>query len=315
MVFSMNWIDKLERKFGRFGIPNLMIYVIALSAIGEMIMLVRPELYEYLNLNVDQIIHHGQVWRLVTFLFSPSLIGGASNILLFALIAWVFYSIGSNLERLWGTFRFTLFYVMGVLLIIVSTFAAYFIMNAIGVQFRVDTGEVQLAVTNSALVGRYLASQVTLEYISESLFLAFAFAFPDAQFLLFFIIPIKAKWMSILYLVMDAYLIYASIAYGEYHTVVLIVASLLNLLLFFVHGKGRPSVAGRVKQKKRKMEFQRKYEQGSATGYENGAKHRCAICGRTEKDAPHLDFRYCSKCEGNYEYCSEHLFTHEHVRH
>ena len=41
--------------------------------------------------------------------------------------------------------------------------------------------------------------------------------------------------------------------------------------------------------------------------------HKCAVCGRTEKDDPNLEFRYCSKCEGNLEYCMDHLYTHKHV--
>ena len=294
----MNFIDRLEKRYPNFGVSNLMIYVIAISGLGMLISMVNPYIYyQYLSLDFYQIFHHGQVWRLITFLLCPSAGGsGSSGLFWFAIMAWVYYSIGSNLERIWGRFRFTLFYLSGIVMILVVTLAAYLIMGIVYPAQEVGIG---------------LGMQVTLEYVTESLFLAFALVFPDVQLLLFFVIPVKAKWLSIFYFALDAYQIIQGIMMKSYYPVALIVVSLINIFIFFFFAKGRPGMAAHARQTKRKAEFKQKMHESR----EKGPIHRCAICGRTELDAPELDFRYCSKCDGRYEYCSEHLFTHEHVHH
>lgn len=301
----MNIIDKMERsRLGRFGIPNLMRYVIVVNAIGLLVGMFRPDLYySYLSLDVYAIFH-GQIWRLVTFLLCPTAFGSSNlgGLFWFVIWAWCYYSIGTNLERMWGTFRFNLFYFAGILWIILVTVIFYlFIMTG---NDMVD-----------AALSLQLSGATTLSYLNQTLFLAFALMFPDVQFLVYFVIPVKAKWLSVLYFGLTVYEIIQAIIVGTqfvigYCIAAQIVVSLINLALFFVFGRGKASPRQAYKNKKRRAEFQYKARQP-----ESGPRHHCVICGRTDIDAPNLEFRYCSKCEGNYEYCSEHLFTHEHVHH
>ncbi len=294
----MNFIDRLERsKFGRFGIPGLMRYVIAVSVAGTLLGIANSDIYyNYLCLDIHAILH-GQIWRLVTFLLAPNGDGSLMNMLWFAIWIFVYYSIGTNLERMWGTFRFNLFYFSGLLYYIVLTFIFYFLMQA-GV------------VTSLSVAMDYATFSGVLDYLNETLFLAFAFAFPNAQFLIYFVIPIKAKWLGIVYLVLDGLTLVQCFMNGYYYTAFVILVLLLNFVVFYFAGNRRPTPRQAYQQKRRQEEYKKK-----ASPINTGARHRCAICGRTEIDAPDLDFRYCSKCDGNYEYCSDHLFTHEHVHH
>lgn len=297
----MNFIDRLERKFPGFGIPDLMRYVIIVNIAGFIISVVSPSFYySYLGLDIYAVLH-GQVWRLFTFVLYPSVATGGSYfaaLLMFAIWMYVYYSIGMSLERIWGTFRFTLFYFAGILFIILVTFAAYFIMLGVGG-------------IPPRMLSAYLEMSATLEHLNSSLFLAYALIFPNAQFLVYFVVPVKAKWLAAVWLLLDGYTVVQGIIAGNYFGVVMIVGALLNVALFLIFGRGKPGVQGAYRQKKRKVQYKKKVHEAAP----DGTIHKCAICGRTEKDAPGLEFRYCSKCDGNYEYCSDHLFTHEHVHH
>lgn len=306
----MNFIDKLERKFPRFGITGLMKYVICINIAGVVLGLIdasgvfdTPIYYNYLSLNFDAIFH-GQVWRLVTFILYPMYDFGSRsmfvNLMWFALWAYVYYFFGTMLERLWGKFRFTLFYLSGIIFVILATLVFYLIN--IGM-YGSD---------GSSLMGYIYAMGVSLEYLNETLFLAYALMFPNSEFRLYFLIPVKAKWLALVSFVLLGYHLVRFIISGAYYGVALIVGALINLGLFFLFARGKQSVKGQYEQRKRKQEFRKRSR--PVEGGSGGARHRCAICGRTDQDAPMLEFRYCSKCNGNYEYCSDHLFSHEHVR-
>lgn len=210
----MNLLDKLERsRFGRFGIQNLMKYVIVVSAVGAVLGIVNPIFYiRYLSLDVNAILH-GQVWRLVTFVLAPSEHIGDNpfvNLLWFAIWAFVYYSIGSNLERIWGTFRFNLFYFGGLLWVIVMTFLFFFFLNMGWIP------NMEVAVLD------YSYSASVMDYLNQTLFIAFAFTLPNAQILFYFVIPVRAKWFSIIYIVMDGYIFVKCLMDGLYYSAALI---------------------------------------------------------------------------------------------
>ena len=288
-----NWLDKLERKFGRYAIPNLMYYIIILYAAGFVLNLVNPSFYyQYLSLNASAILH-GQIWRIVTFIIQPP-----STSLIFIIFAlYLYFMIGQQLERAWGAFRCNLYFFSGMIFHVIAAIIAYLLT---GISFQMDTW-----------------------YLNMSLFFAFAALYPDLQFLLFFVIPIKAKYLALIdglyfvYAIVQAFLpAYGGSVYGIYYkaNALAAVVSILNFLIFFLNSRNARAYSPR--QMKRKKEFQRKvrHAQRPVNTYANGAKHRCAVCGRTELDDPKLEFRYCSKCNGNYEYCQDHLFTHTHVK-
>lgn len=285
----MKFIDKLERKFGRFGIPNLTIYMIVCYVIGYALMIVNPGILNWLSLEPAYILR-GQVWRLVTWVLYPP---STSGVLWFAIaVLFFYYPIGTSLERTIGTFKYTLYILSGVIFTILGAFILYFLLGG------------------NVLVGNVFSTY----YISLSTFLAYAMCYPDMQVLLMFIIPVKMKWMAIFYVVIVVYEMIQYIMAGAWYLVIPIVASLLNFIIFYFGTKDfsryNPKEIHRRNEFRRAMESQGRMKSGSGSV----TKHKCAICGRTELDDPNLEFRFCSRCNGNYEYCQDHLFTHTHVK-
>lgn len=285
----MKFIDKLERKFGRFGIPNLTIYMIVCYVIGYALMIVNPGILNWLSLEPAYILR-GQVWRLVTWVLYPP---STSGVLWFAIaVLFFYYPIGTSLERTIGTFKYTLYILSGVIFTILGAFILYFLLGG------------------NVLVGNVFSTY----YISLSTFLAYAMCYPDMQVLLMFIIPVKMKWMAIFYVVIVVYEMIQYVMAGAWYLVIPIVASLLNFIIFYFGTKDfsryNPKEIHRRNEFRRAMEPQGRMKSGSG----NVTKHKCAICGRTELDDPNLEFRFCSRCNGNYEYCQDHLFTHTHVK-
>ena len=285
----MKFIDKLERKFGRFGIPNLTIYMIVCYVIGYALMIVNPGILNWLSLEPAYILR-GQVWRLVTWVLYPP---STSGVLWFAIaVLFFYYPIGTSLERTIGTFKYTLYILSGVIFTILGAFILYFLLGG------------------NVLVGNVFSTY----YISLSPFLAYAMCYPDMQVLLMFIIPVKMKWMAIFYVVIVVYEMIQYVMAGAWYLVIPIVASLLNFIIFYFGTKDfsryNPKEIHRRNEFRRAMEPQGRMKSGSGSV----TKHKCAICGRTELDDPNLEFRFCSRCNGNYEYCQDHLFTHTHVK-
>ncbi|WP_105619163.1 rhomboid family intramembrane serine protease [Vallitalea okinawensis] len=268
----MNFLDKLERKYGRrFGIKNLMLYVVLINFAFYFFDAMNLPVYSMMTLVPGRVLS-GEIWRLVTFIFIPP----NTSMLFIAFVLYLYYMIGSTLENVWGVFKFNLFYLIGILGTILGAFLVY------------------------GITGVNVAA--TAYYINLSLFLAFAALFPNYELRLFFILPVKMKWLAYLDL---AFLLFNFIT-GGLGTKIFIVVSLLNILLFFSN-----NIFTKAKQKKRKKKYQAAFE---SKVIDNVSFHKCTICGVTEKDNPNMQFRYCSKCNGTYEYCMDHLQDHEHIQ-
>ena len=290
----MRFIDKLERKYGRYGIENLTMYIIISYVLGYALMYINPGALSMLSLNVTKILQ-GQVWRLITWIVYPP---STSSPLWFVIaILFFYYPISASLEHTWGKFKFTLYILSGMIFTVIAAFILHFVMGVV------------LDGLGGIIFSTY--------YISLSIFLAYSLTYPDMTVLLMFVIPIKMKWMSIVYAAIVIYDVARYFMNGAWFMALPIIASLLNFVIFFLGT--RDFNRYNPKEIHRKNEFKRAVNGGSKTvpfpGNSNGVtKHKCAVCGRTEKDDPNLEFRFCSKCNGNYEYCQDHLYTHIHKK-
>ncbi len=285
-------MKNLRRDFERFcyrhyskGIPNLMLYISIGTAVMYVFTLVDPStmLYNFFRFDRSAILH-GQIWRLVTYIFLPS--GG--NILVTAISLYFYYYIGKLMENSWGTFRFNLFYFSGVLI--------------------TDVAALLLGI--NASIGS----------LNLSLLLAFATMFPESRVLLFYIIPIKMKYLAWFYFGLT---IYELIAYPFPFNLFPVLA-LLNYFLFFgsdvlhilpdfmqIRQNGHKSFGDFGKKKKPNPNWAKEYRSPSG---EPSYRHKCTVCGRTDTTNPELEFRYCSRCSGYYCYCLEHINDHTHIQ-
>ena len=284
-----NWIDRLERKIGRYAIPDLMKYLSVLYILG--IVACYTGFYvDWLSLDFSKIFQ-GQIWRLVTFaVYPPQLFtGSALDIIFVAISISLYFMIGRSLENAWGTFRFNLYYFTGVIACILSGLITFF-------AFRSNGGYI-----------------ITTDYVFQTMFLAFAVTFPDVELLLFFFLPIKMKWLGWFEGIMMLVEFFNYVSYairgskGALIGVVTMVLSMLNFIILLVSMK--KGTFASPKQRKKSKEYKKKINN---TLRNKG--HVCAFCGITDKDNPDMEFRFCSRCDGNKEYCMDHLFTHEHVK-
>lgn len=252
----MNPIAYLERRLGRFAIPGLVRMIVALNALVFVCAQFNPALIGYLDLNTEA-VRHGEVWRLVTYIFIPG-----TDSLLWILFALAFlWMIGEGLERAWGAFRLNLFYLLGM----IGTTAAAFFFGADG---------------SNAL-------------LNISLYFAFAWFYPDLEVYFFGILPIRIKWLA---MVMGAWLA-LSFLMGNLAFKMAVLVSLANFLIFFgAEIYALLTQRGRVRVRRQKL------AQASIPGDE--PLHRCAVCRRTERSHPELEFRVAR--DGN-DYCMEHL--------
>jgi hypothetical protein len=259
----MPFLSKLERSLGRFAIPNLSLWLVlgqVLVFLGILLGKIEPG---WLVL-VPRFVLMGQWWRLFTFLLIPP----SMSIIFIGFAWWIFYMMGNALEAYWGAFRFNLFIFLGATL-------------TVGLSFL----QPDMAITNAFLAG--------------SVFLAFAYFNPDFEMLLFFILPVKIKWLALLTWAVYGY----EFLVGGWSGRLQVIAALGNFFLFF----GRDLIQGAASRRRAMV---RSADRAAAVSQ---PLHRCRICGKTDKSNPELDFRYCSKCAGAECYCPEHIRNHVHV--
>ena len=273
MKDPMVYIDRFCRKHPDFGIPNLMKYVCIANVIFWLLGVVNPVLLSYLRFD-PYLVLHGQVWRIVTFALYPPSTG------MLAFIAFYFYYwIGSTLEQYWGTPKFNVYFFSGLVLTLLYGFVIYFI-----------TG---------------LRIQLNAEYVYLSMFFSFAAMFPDMQVLLFFIIPVKMKWLALL----DAAFFILGVVTTAFPVNLLPIVAVLNFFVFcggeLLRSVPRRPGAGTVNFRRASAKIRREQRDRLYT-------HKCAVCGRTDTDFPNLEFRYCSRCAGYHCFCEEHINNHIH---
>lgn len=282
----MKLINKMEQKFGRYAVHNLTMYIIITYVAGYLLNYLAPEALSYCLLE-PVLILQGQVWRLVSWLLIPP---GALDIFTIIML-FFYYSIGTTLEQTWGAFRYNLYIFGGIILSVIGAFVLYGILLL--------TGSNGILLLEGGAFSTY--------FISMSIFLGFAAAYPNMQVLLYFIIPLKIKWLALVDIV---YLVWQMAGSG-WVTRACIICSLMNFIIFFLATRNTSRISPR------QMKRRRTYMRAVNSGYNSKGqvtKHKCAVCGRTELDGDNLEFRFCSKCKGNYEYCQDHLFTHKHVQ-
>ena len=271
----------------RFGIPNLMrVIVIGNVAVYVLMLLTQANdanALSFLTFNLNALLH-GEVWRLGTFVFVPAY----SSPFALLISLYFYYWIGSTLERQWGTAKFNLYYISGALLTVLGVVLA------------------------SLITGNPYLTAAGTGYVNLSMFFAFAFLFPDTTVLLFFILPVKMKWLAYLDGALFAFDIIKAIGAHNWAGVVLPIVALLNFAVFIWPEVHYLKERAKCQNSRKTVQFRQAQQQQAKQAQQQGYRHKCAVCGRTDTDYPDLQFRYCSKCVGYHCFCQDHIFNHVH---
>jgi len=264
----MKLLDRLERRFGRFAIPNLPLLIVMGQGMVLLLSWLAGEQPEGVGLINEwqlqgEAVLAGEWWRLVTFVVVPPT---TDILVLFAL--YLFLIMGGSLESQWGAFRFNVYLLLG---------------------WAASVAAAMIAPEESASVG----------YLGSSVFLAFAWLFPEFRLYLMFVLPVPIK-----YLAWITWLVYGiNLVSGDLIDQLLVLAATLNFAVFF-----GPDIALKFRTGRRRQQRRRQAAVAEATAF-----HTCSGCGLTDKDDPQMLFQFCSQCDGDHEYCQEHLRAHEHV--
>ncbi|MGI5936793.1 MAG: rhomboid family intramembrane serine protease [Oscillospiraceae bacterium] len=274
----MNAVDRFCYRHPRFGVRNLMLYIVIGNAIVWFFsMMDTTGLFLQMLTFSPAMIARGQIWRLVTFVLIPERFDFWLVIFLY-----FYYFIGNTLERHWGTAKFTVYYLSGILFTIIYGFVFW------------------------GITGRNFT--VSASFINLSMFFSFATLYPDTRVLLFFFIPIKIKWLALF----DAAFFIIEILRLSFPANLLPVVAVLNYLLFcgeYLLDYLRPYKA---RASRNTVNFRREARRINREQARQPYTRKCAVCGRTDTDYPNLEFRYCSRCQGYHCFCQDHINNHVH---
>ena len=268
----MNTLDKLEKRFGHWAVPNVMLYLIIAQLLVYALILGGVLSFGSMPLIPSEVIHNRQYWRLITFMIAPPYIaGGALGGLFLAIFWYILWMMSGAIEAAWGAFRFNCYLLLGVILTLIGSFAG------------------QLISPDSLIV-------IFPDFLYLSIFYAFAVLNPHFEFYMFFILPVKVKWLAILSAVFVGFEILGA---GSMGMRLAILAPVLNFLLFF-----RDAFVHSLRAERRRRQFQTERRERATE-----AQHLCILCGATEKSHAERDFRYrkvdgehvavCDECREN----------------
>ncbi len=266
----MKWLNKLDRKYHNKGIPNLMAFIVLLKAVSYVIGYMDPSgRYLYNIALIPSRVLGGEVWRLFTYIATPP--SSSPIFVIFALM--LIYTYGQGLEHEWGTFRFNLFYLIGY-----------------------------LCTTLSAFIGGGVA---TTFYLDLSIFWAFAMVYPNFTLQLYFVFPVKVKYLAGI----SGILTFVGFLGASATMKLAILMALFNFILFFAR-----DIYETLSFRRTVSANRRRFNSQTRAHNHLRVVHKCAICGITEQDDPNMEFRYCSQCDDLSEYCIDHLRDHKHVK-
>jgi len=274
----MSLLSRLDARFGRYSVANVTLYLIAGQALAFAAAFAErhggPFRVEEQLMLVPNLVLAGEVWRLVTFLFMPP-----SENLIFALFFWgAFYLCGTVLERVWGTFRYNAYLIVGYAATIAAAFA-------------------------------FPDAPTSNFFLKTTVFLAFAHLNPDFTFSIYGLIPIRSKWLALLIWLFYIHTLWI----GDWPLRVVASASFVNYFMFFGRAIWR-DLRQSIKHSYRRAEFSSRVGYGKLQSQGRKMAHQCHVCGLTNETSPRTPFRYCSECGGDICYCPDHLQNHEHVK-
>lgn len=272
----MNKFERFCYKYNHLGVSNLM-FIIAMCNIfvyGVEMFVPDVNLASWFAFSSAAVLK-GQIWRLITFVFIPP----SYEVLWLLLACYFYYWVGRVLENEWGKLKFNIFYLVGM----AATMIYCWLSGAYGTAF----------------------------YLNLSLFFAYATLFPEQRIMLFFVIPVKVKYIAIVEAAL--FFVLPMLQFSTFPNNLIPLTAILNYLLFFykdiikmfkrgtAYGKNRTSFKNAVHQARKRPDFE-------------GHVHKCTVCGVTDTQEPNMEFRYCSLCSHYECYCSQHIFTHEHIK-
>jgi hypothetical protein len=258
----MKILNALNRRFGRFAIPNLTIILIVGQVCTYVLKFTRPELVERFLLIPSKVLE-GEWWRVISFLFFPP----CNNPLFVIFYFLLFHLIGTALEATWGTFNYNLYLLVGTIVVVSASFLTP-----------------DMPTTNF--------------FLYNSLFLAFAFLYPDFMISIMFVLPVKIKWLALIDWIILGLLMLSS----SWVLWIQITASVYNYLVFF-----SPNIYFRVRAGRWRMA-----QQARKIIDREKPRHQCSVCQATNLTHPSMLFRYCSRCADTPCFCEEHIQSHRH---